>query len=195
MYELPVSVTINGVEHPIRKKGDFRVILDCFDALADVKLDKEYRTRSSLIIFYEEITSIESVSEVFPDDTLSEAAQEMNRFFNCGQKESPGIKVPYKLIDWKEDENLIIPAINNVAKKEIRLEPYVHWWTFIGYYLSVGESALASVVRLRSKIMKHEKLEKYERKMIAENPEYFNWNSKTAEEEELDKEILGLWNT
>ena len=81
MYELPTSITISGVKHPIRNKGDFRVILDCFNALQDVKLDKEYRTLSSLIIFYEELTSIESVFEVFPDETLFEAVEEMNRFF------------------------------------------------------------------------------------------------------------------
>ena len=194
MYELPTSITISGVKHPIRNKGDFRVILDCFNALQDVKLDKEYRTLSSLIIFYEELTSIESVFEVFPDETLFEAVEEMNRFFNCGQDESPGMKVPYKLVDWDKDEHLIMSAINNVAKKEVRLEPYVHWWTFTGYYLAVGESAFASVVSIRAKIVKHEKMEKYEKKFVAENPEYFNWQSKTTEQEEEEKEILGLWN-
>ena len=195
MYELPISVTISGVEHPIRNKGDFRVVLDCFDALADVELDKEYRTLSSLIIFYEELTDIESVFEVFSEDDVIKAVDEMNRFFNCGQDDSPGMKVPYKLVDWNKDEHLIMSAINNVAKKEIRLEPYVHWWTFTGYYLAIGESAFANVVGIRAKMMKQEKLEKYERKFIAENPDYFNWKSKTPEQEAEDAEILGLWNS
>lgn len=195
MYELPISVTIQGVQHPIRHKGDFRVILDCFDALQDVKLDKEYRTLSSLIIFYEELTSIESIFEIFPDEALLEAYQEMSRFFNCGQDESPGMQVPYKLVDWNKDEQIIMSAINNVAHKEVRLEQYVHWWTFMGYYLAVGESAFASVVNIRNKIMKQKKLEKHEKEFVASNPEYFKWQSKTAEQEEEDKEILGLWNS
>ena len=133
--------------------------------------------------------------EVFSEDDVIKAVDEMNRFFNCGQDDSPGMKVPYKLVDWNKDEHLIMSAINNVAKKEIRLEPYVHWWTFTGYYLAIGESAFANVVGIRAKMMKQEKLEKYERKFIAENPDYFNWKSKTPEQEAEDAEILGLWNS
>lgn len=195
MYELPISTRIHGKEHFIRNKGDFRVILDCFDALQDVELDKEYRTLSSLIIFYEELTTIESVFETFPNEDIVEAVSEMYRFFNCGQNESPGMKVPYKLVDWNKDEHLIMAAINDAAKKEVRLEPYVHWWTFMGYYLSIGESAFANVISIRGKIMKQKKLEKYEKEFVANNPEYFNWQSKTPEQEAEDKEILGLWNS
>ncbi len=31
MYELPTSVDINGESYKIRKKGDFRTILHCFE--------------------------------------------------------------------------------------------------------------------------------------------------------------------
>ena len=36
MYELPTSITLKGIEHPIRNDGDYRMVLDCFNALNDM---------------------------------------------------------------------------------------------------------------------------------------------------------------
>ena len=104
-------------------------------------MEKQERIIACLAIFLEDVTCIEDVYKI-PD--LEEVCKQMMIFFNCGQEES-GRKLPYRLIDWKRDESLLCSAINNVANKEIRLEPYIHWWTFMGYYMAVGESSLATV--------------------------------------------------
>lgn len=51
MFELPIAVTIGEQSYPIRDKGDYKMILDCFTALNDEQLSKDYRIMTALIIF------------------------------------------------------------------------------------------------------------------------------------------------
>jgi len=191
MYDLPTSIFIEDNEYKIRDAGDFRVVLDCFSALGDIELGEDYRILASLIIFYEDFTEY-SIYE-YDQDTLIALVKEMYNFFNCGQRDDSNTPSP-KLIDWEQDSQIIMSAVNNVAGKEIRLEPYVHWWTFVGYYMAIGESVLSTVVSIRHKILKGEKLEKWEQKFRTENPKYFIWNSKSIEDQELDELVKELWN-
>lgn len=194
MFELPTSITIDGRDYPIRNQGDFRMVLDCFVCLQDAELDEQERIIVALCIFYEDVDAIENVRDVFEDDdTLVTAVEEMYNFFNCGQ-ESIGASRNHKLIDWEKDSQIIVSAINNVAKKEVRAESYIHWWTFMGYYLAIGECPLSTVVNIRDKIVRGKKLEKWEQEFRVNNPEYFNWNFKSVEEQELDNYIKDLWN-
>lgn len=193
MYDLPTSIVIENKEYLITNKGDFHVILDCFAALEDAELDERFRIYSALIIFYEDINSIEDIVNVFSTN-CQKAVNEMYNFFNCGQQ-NIGMTVQHKLIDWDQDSQMISAALNNVARKEIRSEPYIHWWTFMGYYCSVGESTLATVVSIRYKIVAGKKLEKYEKEFKRNNPEYFTWRSRNTQQQENDKLARQLWNS
>ncbi len=191
MYSIPTTVTIDGKEFRIRNNGDFRTILDCFSALDDAELDKQERITASLIIFYDGINSVEDLANL---GDIEQAVKEMYNFFSCGES-SIGTHTNYKLIDWENDSHLICSAINKVANKEIRLEPYLHWWTFMGYYAAIGESPIASIISIREKIVKGKKLEKHEREFRRDNPQYFAWRSKSAEEIASDNLVKELWNS
>lgn len=194
MYDLPTTVEIGSVEYPIRNDGDYRMVLDCFIMLQDPELkDETERLLATLMIFYGDINSVDEVLGLSEDEVYARL-HAMFDFFNCGQSENENNKSDYKLIDWKEDEQLIIAAINNVAGKEVRAEPYIHWWTFIGYYMSIGEGAFATIVSIRYKIIKGKKLEKHEQEFKRENPQYFNWNRKTIEQQDAEQYIRKLWN-
>lgn len=192
MYEIPTTIELSGKEFNIRNKGDYRTILDCFLALEDAELDKRERLFSSLIIFYEDVNSIEELVKL---GNLEQAVKEMFKFFNCGSDDTNGRKVPYKLMDWNKDSQLIASAVNKVAGIEIRSADYIHWWTFMGYYTAIGRSPLSTILEIRDKIVKHKKLEKYEREFRQENPQYFIWNKNTVEEEEADRLVRELWNS
>lgn len=192
MYEIPTSIDIDGRKFQIRNNGDYRVILDCFDALQDIELDAKERLLASLIIFYQDFTSIEDVLMV---DDLEKLVSEMYKFFNCGNDKSLGTTSHYNLIDWENDSQLICSAINKVANKEVRSEPYIHWWTFMGYYTAIGESPISTIIHIRDKMMRNKRLEKHEREFKMNNPQYFTWNSKRVEENEADKLIKELWNS
>lgn len=190
MYEIPISVKIKEQSYSIRNQGDYRMVLDCFKALNDQDLSMQERVYACLIIFYDGMEGIEDLN-AFPD--IEEAVHQMYIFFNCGSdlKEE---KNATRLIDWEKDEQLICSAINNVAGQEIRALPYLHWWTFMGYYLAIGESPLSTIVGIRNKLAKPEKLEKHERKFQHENPQYFDMDFRTEEDKQYDEMINQIWN-
>lgn len=169
------------------------MVLDCFAALEDVELGKQERILTCLIIFYDELRTVEDLARVFGTD-LQEPVKQMFNFFNCGQ-ESIGAHTSHKLVNWEQDAPLIASAINNIAGKEIRLEPYLHWWTFMSYYLAIGECPLATIVGIRNKIKTGKKLEKYERDFKKENPHYFIWDSQSVEQKEAEELIRQMWNS
>lgn len=189
MYTLPISIEMGGVEYNIRNKGDYRMVLDIFSILNDEELTKKERVLGALMIFYEDIEDLEDLN-IFPDIDL--AIKEMFNFFNAGIPDSN--KNNPKLLDWDGDSGIIIPAINNVAQKEVRALEYLHWWTFMGYYMSVGESTFSTVVAIRDKVVRGKKLEKWERDYKRDNPQYFNWKSKTIEEIDDENWLKSVWN-
>nr|DAE06029.1 MAG TPA: hypothetical protein [Siphoviridae sp. ctsxw88] len=186
MYRLPISVTVGEKVYNIREKGDYRVVLDMIAALNDKELSDNERLISSLIVFYEDFESVEDVLYCADTPTLY---QEMLKFTEAG--DNSGHKTNHKLIDWEQDEQLITAAINPIAQQEIRLIPYLHWWTFIGYYMSIGECSLSYVVGIREKMYKGKKLEKDEREFMHNNPNYFTFINSREEQEDLLKSI---WN-
>lgn len=191
MYTIPTSIDIDGKQFKIRNNGDYRMVLDCFSALNDAELNTEERLFCSLIIFYEDLNDLSDI-QLLPN--LESAAIEMFKFFNCGVSEENAKKVPYKLIDWDADSQLICSAINKVAGTEIRAEPYIHWWTFMGYYSAIGTCPLSTIIAIRDKIMRGKKLEQHEREFRQQNPQYFVWNSSTTEDKEADALFNELWN-
>jgi len=192
MYSLQTSVQIGQASFEIRNKGDFRMVLDCFSALNDEELNVPERIYAALIIFYKDFNDLSDIVKV-DEETLPELQKAMMRFFNGGQDTQENKTSNFKLFDWDKDSNLICAAINNVAKQEVRALDYLHWWTFLGYYMSVSDSLLTTVISIRYKMAHHEKLEKHERKFKAENPEYFNIDLRSVEQKEADEYIKKLW--
>lgn len=191
MYSLQTSVQIGQASFEIRNKGDFRMVLDCFEALNDEELTQTEQMYSALIIFYEDLNSIEDV--MLHNDVLVELYKEMMKFFNNGEEQVTSNTGGYKLIDWQKDSNLIISAINNVAKTEVRALDYLHWWTFLGYYTAIGECTLSTIISIRYKIANGKKLEKHEKKFRDDNPEYFNIDMRSASQREAEDYVKQLW--
>ena len=192
MFELPINITTSsGDVYGITNKGDYRMVLDCFNALNDTELSEDERVLASLLIFYNDI-DLEDI-DALGQDTYVELVKAMFNFMRC-EEEDDGKQSNFKLIDWNKDANIIAAGINNVAKIEIRAVEYMHWYTFMGYYMSVGESVLSTVVGIRHKIATGKKLEKYEKEFKNDNPNYFNIDSRTVEQKEADDFVRSIWN-
>lgn len=193
MFELPKSVLIAGKQFNIRNDGDYRMILDCFSALQDVDIPtKEERIMTALVIFYDgmDFDTLEELGD------LECAVNEMYKFFNAGDDTaSLGAQTNYKLVDWQKDEQLIASAVNNVAHTEVRAMPYIHWWTFLGYYTAIGECSFSNIISIRYKIKAGKKLEKYEQEFRRNNPDYFIWNDTSIEDKEADAWVHEMWNS
>ena len=181
-YELPTSLCIGGASYDIRT--DFRVVLDVLMAVNDPELDDEAKAIVMLQIMFVDVEQI-------PPEHLGEACQKVCEFIDCGQKED-GAPKP-RLIDWQQDASMIVPAVNSVAHTEIRALPYLHWWTFLGYFMQIGEGLMSSVISIRQKKAKHAKLEKWEEDFYKENKALVDLKTVETEEQRAEKESILKW--
>ena len=96
-------------------------------------------------------------------------------------------------MDWEHDAPVVIPAINKVAHKDVRSEEYMHWWTFFGLYMEVGESTFSTIVSIREKKRKGKKLEKWEKDFYRDNQKLVDFEKKQkVERSKEEREALDL---
>ena len=181
-WSLPQALNVGGKDYPIRYH--FGAILDILSAYSDEELDDDDKAEVMLTIFYPDFKSI-------PVEDLPEAMAKACEFIDCGQK-NDGSKKP-KLMDWDMDADIIIPAINNVAGREVRATPDLHWWTFWGYFMSIGDSLFSSVLHIRRKKKNGKKLEKWEQDFYQENKYLIDMRTHETEEIKAEKESIMKW--
>lgn len=174
-YGLPTEVNVGGVRHEIR--SDYRAVLDILTALADCELTNTDKVAVMLKIFYKKM----------PAD-IDDAIRQCFDFINCGQPENR--RPQPKLMDWEQDFPMIAGAVNQVAGQEVRAAPYMHWWTFMGYYSNIGDCMFAQVVAIRKKLKQHKKLDKEEKEFYINNRELIDIPDKTTTAED---ELINMW--
>jgi hypothetical protein len=182
MWDLPLSVEIDGEQHAIRNKCDYRVILDVISALNDEELEMENRVQCALIIFYEDVSKIKNVKE---------AIEGMFRVINLGEENDGKQEEKPRVMDWEQDFNYISPPVSRVLGYSVRdANRHTHWFDFVGAYMEIGECTFANVVSIRNKKMRGKKLEKWEEEFYRENRKIVDLKMKltTDEEEFLNSE-------
>jgi len=180
--ELPRTVCVHGVEYDVRT--DFRDILKIVTAFSDPELEDDEKVYICLFIFYEDFDAI-------PRRDYEEAFKEAIRFIdhNVEDGEEDPRKSP-RVMDWEQDEAIMFPAINKVAGFETRSADYVHWWTFMGYYMEISEGVFSNVLSIRLKKAKGKKLEKWEREFWTSNKGLCVLKTKLSAEEQAEKDRL-----
>lgn len=157
-WNLPTSLTIGGVGYPIMT--DYRVVLDILQSFLDPSLEDDEKWLYCCDRLFDGL-------EKLPAKDYEEAVQAAARFIDADMA-NDGKPKPH-LMDWQQDAPIIIPAINRVLGKEIRAVEYMHWWTFLGAYMEIGESLYSSVLGIRQKRARGKKLEKHEMEFYKEN--------------------------
>ena len=94
---------------------------------------------------------------------------------------------------WEQDAGMIVPAVNRVAGCEVRALPYLHWWTFLGYYMEIGDGLFAQVLNIRQKKSKGKKLEKWEKEFYRENKKIIDLKKEAKRPEQETEELRALF--
>lgn len=170
--ELPKTVQVGGKSVPIR--SDFRAALDICAALNDPDLTDRDRSEVAIKIFYPRWQELTDYQE----------AVERLLWFLAGGMEQDERKRQPKLMDWEQDFQIVIAPVNRVAGRDVRELPYLHWWTFIGYYMEIGDCLFSTVVSIRRKKLQGKSLEKWEKEFYNENRELVDFRSSHFTEEE-----------
>lgn len=161
IYDLPINVKIDREEYKIRNNCDYRVILDCIEALNDSDFTIYEALTCAKNIFYEEPESIKNINE---------AIKQMLIIINNGEEVTEEEQSKPIVMNWQKDFKIIAPAISRVLGYDIRTQDkFTHWYTFIGAYQEIGECLFANIVSIRNKLAKGKKLEKYEQEFYREN--------------------------
>lgn len=183
IYDLPTALEFGGREWTI--ETDYRQILRILTAFEDPDLsDKE----KLYILFYDLFVDVEEI----PEELYQAAYDAAIEFIDHGQHaDGPSPRT----MDWEQDAGLIFPAVNRAAGFEVRSAEYIHWWTFVGYFMEIKDSTYATVLSLRSKRARGKKLEKWEKEYWNDNKRLCVLRTRYTEEEQAEidrlKKILG----
>lgn len=153
-WNLPRSVQVDGRDWSVN--ADFRDVLDVIgwlDGAEGEDLLPEERWYVALALFYREF-------DAMPESSRPEAAEKLAEFIAGGRAETA--KPGPRLLDWQQDAPLIAAGVNRAAGCEVRALPFVHWWSFLGWFSAIGEGPLATVVAIRDKLRRGKKLEAWE---------------------------------
>lgn len=130
-------------------RTDYRDILKLLALLGDEEKPEFLRWYTALCYFF---------TEEVPEAAAGAAMEYMASFLTAGEKCAPGPR----LYDWQADAQLIAAEVNAVAGFEVRSVPYLHWWTFLGYFRAIGEGQFSLVVGIRDKLRRGKRLEPHE---------------------------------
>ena len=187
-WKLPTSLHVGGTNYKIRT--DYRVILDILAAMNDPDiLDPgmtEDEKQAEKVLTMLQILYIDF--DRMPPSDWKEASEKACEFIDCGIRDD-GTPKP-RLMDWEQDAPIIVPAVNKVCNFDVRSVKYMHWWTFFGYYMEIGECMLSTVVSIRDKKRRGKKLEKWEQEFYRNNKHIVDLRAKKAERSEEEKEEL-----
>lgn len=178
---LPRAVEVNGEYYDIRT--DFRDILNIIVAFNDPELTESEKVYVCLCILFEDFESI-------PHTDLEAAFRAALSFIDCGMGDDGNAQKSPRVMDWEQDEAIIFPAVNKVAGFEIRAIEYLHWWTFMGYYMEISDGVFSQVLSMRSKKARGKPLEQWEREYWRANKHICVLTPKLSAEEQAAKDRL-----
>lgn len=144
LWVLPKDAVLQGETYALHT--DYRDILEIIACLANKELPEIFRWQIALALFY---------TPMPPAEHRRDAMEYLAEFIQGG---SVSDNAP-PLLSWQQDAGAIIADINRVSGREIRREKYIHWWTFLGWFHSIGQGQLSCLVGIRSKLRRGEKLD------------------------------------
>lgn len=178
-YELPESLVVGGVQYVIRT--DFRAILDVLKCLNNPEYEEDEKALIMLRIVF---LDWESIPTEQYEDALNAAAEFIDMGIKSDNKPSP------RVMDWEQDAPIILPAINRSFQSDVRSMRYLHWWTFLGAYMEIGESLFSTVLHIRQKKVLGKPLEKHEREFFHQNRSIVELRKRETTAERAEKNEL-----
>lgn len=185
IYALPTSLEVNGKSYVIR--SDFRAAIDIMVMFNDPELSQQEKLISMLEILYEDVEQISS-------EDVEQAALQAIAFLDGSPTEKQNREEDSahnkRLYDFEQDFPIIISAVNKVAGVEVRSLPYLHWWTFLGYFHEIKDGTFSEVLNIRYKRAYGKRLEKHEQEFYRRNRKLIDLKKRyTKEEEEYIAEL------
>ena len=179
--ELPTSLEVAGKRYAIRT--NYRDILNIITAYNDPELEDSEKLFVCLYSLYKNFDGLD------PDD-YEEAYKKAVWFMDCGEDPTDNGRAHPRTMDWEQDEKILFPAINSSAGFEVRSRKYIHWWTFMGYFMEIREGVFSQVLSLRQKKAKGKKLEKWEQEFWNSNKDMCVIKTRLSRDDQEERDRL-----
>lgn len=177
-WRLPASLTLGGAVYAIRT--DYRVALGIMRYL---KKDLPENIKMSIVL-----KSLYTGADDIPEENIQEAIEKAFWFISGGVEDTTDDdRERPQLVDWEQDADLIISALNKMLGYDIR-SVEIHWWTFLSFFREIGDSTFSTVVGIRSKMAHGKKLEDHEREYVRNNRAMVIIGAKSEERRRQDEE-------
>jgi len=192
-YDLPRSVEVGGEKYEIRT--DYRCILDICGVYADPEYSDEEKALTIMDMFY-----FSPRWEEMPSRLWREAMEKCAWFVDGGDHPTARAPSP-NLVDWEQDFRLIAAPVSRVYGQDIRAIPYdpetntggLHWWTFLAYYMEIGDCLFAQVMRIRDMKIRGKRMDKQDKEFYRRNQDLIDIKTRyTESEEEFFKQWGGV---
>ena len=179
IFDLPTALEIGGKKWAIN--SDYRDVLRTLTAFEDPDVSDAEKAFICLHNTYPDMDDI-------PPEDLQAAFDAAVAFIDHGSA-GDGQPSP-RTMDWTQDANLIFPAVNKAAGFEVRGVEYMHWWTFMGYFMEIRNTTYATILGLRGKKARGKKLEKDEKEFWNHNRGLCELKKRYTEKELAEQERL-----
>lgn len=154
----PEFVKIDDIEYKINT--NFRDCLKIILAFEDVNLTQDEQVRVLLYNLYSNEDG--ELSETLVN--YQKAVELGIKFLDCGENntDKKDNDKP-RVYSFSQDSKYINSAIlNKTNGVNLEMIDYLHWWTFVNYFMDMGESQFSNIVHLREqhrkgKLTKEEK--------------------------------------
>lgn len=181
---LPETLTVGGIEYSIRT--DYRNVLRLFEAFQDSELYPEEKQIVSVYMLFADFHGPDDVEANVADGfDIEEAVRQIAWFIAAGRQEKKDDLPTYS---WRQDEQMIFSSVNKVAGMETRELPYLHWWTFVGYFNEIGEGTFTFIMGIRNKLNHWKKLEKHEKEFLTKNHDLVEIKPVLTKEEQAQED-------
>ena len=184
IYDLPTSLTVGKKLYTIR--SDFRTAIEIMIMFNDPELSQQEKLISMLEILYEDLDGM-ALEDMETAALQAIAFLDGGKMGNAEREDNTHNK---RLYDFEQDFSIIISAVNKVAGMEVRSLPYLHWWTFLGYFHEIKDGTFSEVLNIRYKKAYGKRLEKHEQEFYRRNRKMIDLRKRyTKEEEEYIAEL------
>lgn len=179
IFDLPTFLEVGGKKRPIN--SDYRDVLRTLTAFEDPNLTDGEKTYICLHNMYPDLDDI-------PKEDMQAAFDAAVAFIDHGSANDD--RPSPRTMDWTQDASLIFPAVNRVAGFEVRGVAYMHWWTFMGYFMEIRNTTYATILGLRGKKARGKKMEKDEKDFWNHNRDICELKKRYTEEEIAEQDRL-----
>lgn len=177
---LPASLEVCGTKYKIN--ADFLNVFRIFEAFDDERLSGYSKMKICIMRLY---------TDEIPREMYNEAYSKACWFLDGGGAYRSAKKESVRLVDFEQDETMLFAAVNAAAHTEVRACEFLHWWTFLSYYISLPPDSLyAQVINIRSKNSKKKPLEKWEKEFYKANKDIIDLRKKYSAEQRTEMDNL-----